>query len=131
MRKNQVHNIERLRHRRKELRSSLTPAEAFLWKRLQRSQLDGRKFRRQHSFGKYVLDFYCPSEKLAVELDGIIHFTEEGSKYDEERTDYLSLHGICVVRFENAEVFERTDEVLERIKGLFKNNHPAAARHPS
>lgn len=109
MRKNQIHNINSLKDRRGELRSSLTPAEAFLWKRLQRSQLEGRKFRRQHSFGQYIMDFYCPDEKLAVELDGMQHFTEDGIKYDEARTVYLNNLGIRVIRFENAEVFDRTD----------------------
>lgn len=55
------------------------------------------------------MDFYCPDEKLAVELDGMQHFTEDGIKYDEARTVYLNNLGIRVIRFENAEVFDRTD----------------------
>jgi very-short-patch-repair endonuclease len=55
--------------------ADLTTAEAVLWKNLQGSRLDGKKFRRQHSVGKYVLDFYCPECRLAVELDGEAHFT--------------------------------------------------------
>jgi very-short-patch-repair endonuclease len=127
MRKNQLHNIDKLRDRRKELRSNLTPAEAFLWKHLKSSQLEGRKFRRQHSFGKFVLDFYCSSEKLGVELDGMYHFTEEQLKYDAERTEYMNSLGIRLIRFENAEVFEKTEEVLNKIKECFKSNHPVTS----
>ncbi|MEO8514930.1 MAG: DUF559 domain-containing protein [Ignavibacteria bacterium] len=124
MRKNQLHNIDKLRQRRKELRSSLTPAEAYLWTKLKGSLLNGRKFRRQHSTGKYILDFYCSSEKLCVELDGMYHFTEEGIQNDLERTEYLNLLGIRVIRFENMEIFERTEEVLGKIKSCFKSDHP-------
>jgi len=123
MRKNQLHNIDKLRDRRKELRSNLTPAEAFLWKHLKSSQLEGRKFRRQHSFGQFVIDFYCSTEKLGVELDGMYHFTEEQLKYDAERTEYMNSLGIRLVRFENAEVFEKTEEVLSKIKECFRSNH--------
>lgn len=105
---------------RKALRKRLTPAEAFMWKLLQGHKLGGRKFRRQHSVGNYILDFYCHSEKLAVELDGAGHFTEEGMQKDAIRTAYLHECGITVIRFENKLVFERTDWVLEEIRKGFK-----------
>lgn len=127
MRKNQLHNIDNLRERRKELRSNLTSAEAFLWKYLKSSQLEGRKFRRQHSFGKFILDFYCSTEKLGVELDGMYHFNEEQIIYDEERTKYFENMGIKVIRFENVEVFEKTEEVLSKIKNCFKSNLPVTS----
>jgi very-short-patch-repair endonuclease len=117
---NQINNLKILEENRKRLRRNLTPAEAFLWKHLQRSQLAGRKFRRQHSVGYYILDFYCPAEKLAVELDGAHHFTPEGMAYDEERTGYINSVGIRVVRFENKEVFDHLEGVLEEIKRNFK-----------
>jgi hypothetical protein len=79
----------------------LTPAEASLWKALKNSQLGGRKFRRQHSVGKYVLDFYCVEEWLAIELDGEVHRSEEARAYDIERTRFLRDEGIVVIRFEN------------------------------
>lgn len=90
---------------RRELRNNLTPAEASLWKYLQKRGLEGRKFRRQHSVGRYVLDFYCPEEKLYVELDGQGHFTGFGIRYDEHRTEYLGSLGIRVCRIENKRVF--------------------------
>src|SRR5688572_9659570 len=101
-----IANQPQLKALRKELRSNLTPAEAALWKALQRGQLEGRKFRRQHSFGKYILDFYCPAEKLAIKLDGRHHFSDSGFVGDSERTAFLNSHGITVLRFENKEVFE-------------------------
>ena len=102
------------------MRSNLTTAEASLWTLLKGSNLDGKKFRRQHSVGNYILDFYCPSQKLAIELDGAHHFTEKGIAQDEERTNYLNECGIKVIRFENKLVFERTEWVLDEIKKNFK-----------
>ena len=124
MRKNQLHNMDVLKDKRKELRNNLTPAEAFLWKKLQRSQLCGRKFRRQHSIGPYVLDFYCSTEKLGIELDGLAHFNVEAAIKDKKRTEYLIEMGIDVIRFENWQVFECTEEVLAEIKKKFKSDHP-------
>ena len=66
----QFHDLPYLKTFRRDLRNGLTPAEAFLWDRLKRSKLDGRKFRRQHSVGGYILDFYCCEEGLAIGLDG-------------------------------------------------------------
>ena len=75
-----IHNRKYLKEIRRILRKNLTPAEALLWKALQKSQLDGKKFRRQHSVGNYILDFYCPAEKIAIELDGMPHFSIIGEK---------------------------------------------------
>ena len=70
----EIHNRSALKENRRTLRNNMTPAESALWKVLQKSQLDGRKFRRQHSVDGHILDFYCPSEKLAIELDlSLIH----------------------------------------------------------
>ena len=117
--KRQINNRPELKENRKTLRCNLTGAEATLWKYLKRKQLDGRKFRRQFSVENYILDFYCPSEKLAVELDGAGHFTSAGFDYDEERTKVLNSHGINVIRFENKQVFEALENVLEEIKSNF------------
>ena len=111
-----VHNIPALKQRRRELRQNLTTAEAVLWKNLQRSRLDGKKFRRQHSVGKYVLDFYCPECRLAVELDGEAHFTSIRAEYDVARDKFIRSLKIRTVRFENRLVFENLESVLETIK---------------
>ena len=104
---------------RTELRKNLTPAEATLWNYLKRSQLDGRKFRRQHSVRNYILDFYCPAERLAVELDGQVHLSGRAQLYDQERDLFLEHFGILVIRFENARVFEDPEYVLGNIKKWF------------
>jgi very-short-patch-repair endonuclease len=116
------HNRAALKSTRRALRDNLTPAEAALWRALQNSQLDGRKFRRQHSIGNYILDFYCPIERLAVELDGQGHFTVSGEAVDVERTAFLESLSIRVVRFENRMVFEQMEFVLEGIRRAFRNN---------
>lgn len=118
--KKQINNLKHLTPFRKTLRKNLTPAEAFLWKQLKNSQLENRKFRRQHSIGNYILDFYCPAERLAIELDGEYHFTPEGIKYDKIRTEYINNESIKVIRFENKIVFENTEWVLTEIKNNFR-----------
>lgn len=124
--KHQVNNLPYLKTFRKELRNNLTPAEAKFWTLVQNSKLDGRKFRRQHSVGNYILDFYCPSEKLAIELDGEVHFNETAQQKDAERTLFLNYYGIKVLRFENKLVFEKTEQVLDEIRLNFGWNRTNA-----
>jgi very-short-patch-repair endonuclease len=116
-----LYNRVPLKFRRKELRNGSTPAEIKLWSMLQHSNLGGYKFRRQHSVGFYILDFYCPSERLAIELDGDSHFTDDAIEYDRERTAYLNALNIKVVRFLNTDVYENLngvcEKILEEIKG--------------
>lgn len=116
-----IHNKKYLKPYRKKLRKSLTPAEAFLWKQLQNKKLEGRKFRRQHSIENYIADFYCPEERLVIELDGQGHFNEAAQEYDRIRTQVLNSLRIKVIRFENKMVFENLDSVLEEIKENFRN----------
>ncbi|HUH46282.1 MAG TPA: endonuclease domain-containing protein [Arenibacter sp.] len=120
MDKNRVHTKKELAQHRKELRRNLTSAEAFLWERLKSRRLDGHRFTKQHSIGNYIVDFYCASEKLIVELDGEVHNHPEAMEYDEKRTHYLNGWGYKVIRFENKMVFDFLDSVLEEIKDNFK-----------
>mgnify|MGYP002712938025 CR=1 FL=1 len=115
-----IHNQKHLKENRKELRSNLTSAEATLWKSLQKKQLKGRKFRRQHSIENYIVDFYCASEKLIIELDGAIHLEFSKQNQDYERDIHLKELGFKILRFENKLVFERLNEVLEEISNHFK-----------
>ena len=114
-----IHNRKYLKDKRQALRNDLTSAEATLWTCLQKKKLAGRKFRRQHSVGNYILDFYCPKERLAVELDGQDHFTTSGWERDKKRDQFLEELNIKVLRFENDEVFHSLDNVLESIRSEF------------
>ncbi len=121
MKPEQIHNRKELESSRKSLRNNGTAAEAFLWKQLQRSQLKGRKFRRQHSIKKFIVDFYCPREKLIVELDGEVHFNQAQADYDLYRTQELEKLGFTVIRFENKMVFDLLPSVLMEIRENFKS----------
>jgi very-short-patch-repair endonuclease len=94
----------------KSLRQSMTPAERFLWAHLRRNALDYH-FRRQAPIGRYVLDFYCAKAKLAIEVDGDVHFDKLDR--DLERTNWLETHmGIRVLRVTNQQVLENIEGVI-------------------
>lgn len=102
---------------RKTLRNNSTSAEAVFWSFLKNKQVDGYKFRRQFGIDHYILDFYCPEVKLAIELDGAVHFSAMAVEKDEIRTEYLSRkHGITLMRFENREVFDHPHWMIELIR---------------
>jgi len=107
-------NNPKLKSRRKELRNNSTEAEKLIWSKLKSSQL-GCKFRRQHSIGPYILDFYCPSKQLAIELDGGQHNEAKSMNYDSNRTEYLNSLNITVLRFWNSQILTDISTVLEAI----------------
>ena len=113
---NPLYNQKDLKEKRKELRSNSTSAEAVLWRMLKGKQVKGRRWRRQFSIGNYILDFYSPEIKLAVELDGNEHYTVIGKFNDERREEYLNSLGIKIIRFENKDIWCSTDLILETIK---------------
>ncbi len=98
----------------RELRRLAPDAEKCLWNRLRRNRL-GVGFRRQHGFGRYILDFFCPEKQLAIEADGGQHFTPEGLAYDAARTEYLRGFGVKVLRFTDREILQETDRVVATI----------------
>lgn len=131
---NKIANLPYLKTFRRELRNNLTPAEAALWKMLKGKQLEGRKFRRQHSVGNYILDFYCPSEQIAIELDGQGHFEATQAEYDRERDLFLNHYGIRVLRFENKWVWDNPEGLLDTVRGYFGKqplSPPTADSSPS
>nr|WP_293285151.1 type ISP restriction/modification enzyme [Allomuricauda sp.] len=131
---NKIANLPYLKTFRRELRNNLTPAEAALWKLLKGKQLEGRKFRRQHSVGNYILDFYCPSEQIAIELDGQGHFEATQAEYDRERDLFLNHYGIRVLRFENKWVWDNPEGLLDTVRGYFGKqplSPPTADSSPS
>ena len=118
----EIHNKSILKENRKNLRNKSTSAESVLWTYLKNNQLDGRKFRRQHSIANYIVDFYCASELLAIELDGAHHFTLAGSNKDYTRDTDLAALNITVLRFENSVIFKNIDGVLDEIKKHFRKS---------
>ena len=115
-------NLPYLKETRQHLRRNLIEAELVLWEALKDKKLKGRKFRRQHSIGYYIADFYCPSEKLVIELDGRHHFTKDGIENDKMRDSHLSQLQIKVLRFENQDVLNNLTDVLKHIKDNFLQN---------
>lgn len=114
-----LHNRKYLKNYRRDLRSNLTISEARLWKALKGSQLDGRKFRRQHSIGNYIVDFFCYSEKLVIEVDGGYHRNESVAEADRIRDSFLKEQGIKVLRVTNEAVQHQLGMVLEAIRAEF------------
>ena len=113
-------NIPPLKDRRKELRNNPTATESLLWRHLQRRQLLGKRFRRQYSVGRYVVDFFCTECDLAIELDGAPHYQLLRQDYEAERTKYIEGLGIELLRFENRVVRENLEAVLETIREAVK-----------
>lgn len=74
------------------------------------------KFLRQYGIGEYIADFYCPSRKLIIELDGAQHSSIEGKDYDKVRDDYMISLGLKTIRFSNADVLQNMEGVLARIR---------------
>ena len=110
--------------KRRVLRNEMTPAEKRLWLKLRASQFLGMRWRRQYSVGPYILDFYCPVAKLAVELDGDSHFGEGAEEYDAQRQGFVEGKGIRMVRFLNQDVYQRMPMVLETIAEAAKQATP-------
>lgn len=117
-----LHNKKILITQRKQLRNDATQAEKMLWYELRNSQLAKRKFRRQHSVGSYILDFYCPEERLAIELDGEQHERDKQKEYDQKRTEFLNGLKITVIRFKNTDVIFGRDSVVKKILERFKED---------
>jgi very-short-patch-repair endonuclease len=114
-------NKKEIKHFRKNLRNNSTSAEAAFWNLVRNKKLRGHKFRRQHSLGNYIVDFYCSSEKIIIELDGDPHGEYYKIEEDKERDELLEKMGYTVLRFENKIIFQDPDYVLEEITKKFKN----------
>ena len=102
-----------VRQRAKELRRRMTPAELRLWDRLRKKQLLGLKFRPQHPVHHFILDFYCYSQHLVIELDGSIH--DQQQDYDQARAEWLTQRDFKVIRFSNEAIFNDIEGVLQKI----------------
>ena len=110
-----THNQPEQFDQRKRLRHKATPEEKALWLLLKGKQIEGLRWRRQFSIGCYILDFYCPSAKLCIEVDGIQHLSEENLEHDRIREEYLAKEGIKVIRVPNGSVWEDSDMIISAI----------------
>jgi very-short-patch-repair endonuclease len=106
------HMIERAR----DLRQQETPPEQLLWLALRNGQIGGLKFRRQHPVGSYVVDFYCHSAKLVIEIDGMSH--DDMAQPDAARTHALECEGLRILRVTNEDVMRDLDAVTREITRL-------------
>jgi very-short-patch-repair endonuclease len=97
----------------RKLRVDQTTAESILWHQLRSRQVRGRKWRRQHPVGPYVVDFLCFQVRLIVEIDGDVHAFQR--EQDEARQAYLESYGFCVIRFSNDDIFHNLEGVLQTI----------------
>ncbi len=104
-----------LKARSRKLRSSMTEAEISLWSKLRRKQLHGLQFYRQKPLGNFIVNFYCASARLVIEIDGGQHYTEEGATQDYRRDASLNDIGLSVLRFSNLDVLGNMDGVIAEI----------------
>jgi very-short-patch-repair endonuclease len=111
-----IYNKKVMLGRRREPRWNMTDAEKKLWQYLRNKQVDGVRFRRQFSVGNYVIDFFAPSIRLAIEVDGGIH--ELKKKYDRCRQQSIEAAGIRFLRFTNTQIKNDIDTVLAQIKSF-------------
>lgn len=112
-----VYNKSKNLEKRKFLRNNQTSQETILWSYLRKNTY-GIKFRRQYSVGPYILDFYSPRNKLAIEVDGSEHI--KNKEYDNERSEFLKTFGIRIIRFWNNEINNNIDGVINKIIGEIK-----------
>jgi len=100
----------------RRLRKEMSLPELMLWNAIRRSQLDGLKFRRQHPVGPYVLDFFCPAARLAVEVDGQMHHVDDRPEKDAARDRWLARQGIMTLRIPASWVLSSVDSALMAIR---------------
>jgi len=99
-----------------ELRKNLTEAEKHLWCKIGKHQVNGLRFRKQHPISKFIVDFYCHTALLIIEVDGDVHLNEEVTERDEGREHELRKLGLNVLRFTNYDVLNNIDGVVEKIR---------------
>jgi len=104
------------------LRNKETETEKILWQLLNKNQLSGFRFKRQHPIGDYIADFYCHKAKLVIEIDGEYHNSREQKLYDDNREKTFEELGLVVLRFSDEEIFQSIDRVIQTIKNNLQKN---------
>lgn len=111
-------NKTEMKDRRRELRANTTRSEELMWIFLRNRNTKRQKFRRQYSVDSYIIDFYCPSLKLALEIDGDIHDLEDQKKYDAERQKHIEAFGIRFLRIKNEDIINDMDRVMKKVEDI-------------
>lgn len=109
-----LYNHPKFKDRRRELRRNMTKAECLVWEKLRGRRFLGLKFHRQYSVDRFILDFYCPKLRLAIELDGSVHDGDAKIR-DKERDAILLHHNIDVLRFKNELAISRMDTFIQEL----------------
>ena len=104
-----------LKSNARTLRKNMTDSELKLWSRIRRKQMFGLQFYRQRPIGNYIVDFYCPQAQLVLEVDGSQHANGLMLKKDNYRDSYLKQQGIKILRFDNLQVLNQLDAVIEKV----------------
>jgi len=104
----------------RDLRNGMTDAEILLWSRLRKRQVLGTRFYRQKPLLSYIVDFYSDQAKLVIECDGSQHYEAEHAENDKERDEYLNQQGIYVLRFDNLQIIQEIESVMEVIANTVK-----------
>lgn len=125
-----IYNLQRTKQLRRRLRNAPTKTEYLLWQRLRRRQVGGLKFRRQHGIRSFVVDFYCPQIKLAVEIDGGVHDYVQQQEHDTRRQEYLTALGIHMIRFTDIEILNDINRVIEILESKCLTLLPLQTRPP-
>jgi len=112
-----IFNRRQDKEKRRYLRKNMTKAEVLLWLQLKNRQVRGQRFLRQYGVDRYVVDFYCPKLKLAIEVDGESHFVDGAQEYDRARQAEIEALGITFLRFMNTDIYENLGGVLQAIAG--------------
>jgi very-short-patch-repair endonuclease len=113
------YNKKSEQEKRRQLRKNMTYCEKLVWMYLRKKQF-GIRFLRQYSVDKYVIDFYTPKLKLAVEIDGDVHNIPEQKEHDEKRQGKLEQFGITFVRITNEELLGNPNKAFEKIESVIK-----------
>ncbi|MFH7764838.1 endonuclease domain-containing protein [Acinetobacter sp. BSP-28] len=113
-----------LKQASRDLRNNMTEAEKLFWSKLRGKQILGLQFYRQKPILNYIVDFYCPAANLVIECDGSQHYTEEGLEADQIRDETLAQLGLRVLRFDNGQMINHLDSIIERIYQFIQEESP-------
>lgn len=111
-------NPKKTKNQRRYLRKNMTKWEVRLWSDLKGKKMFGFKVRRQFGIGNFIIDFYCPELKLAIEIDGEVHHFTDKIKADEAKNEYVNELGIKMIRIQNSDFDEDYETVLRHLEDL-------------